>query len=206
MPINRLMSDSRPQPHRRNFGEAVASWQLTVQTEVKKTSTLPTGMFDACDPMLEARLCEAADAMFQFLLAQEPPPHTRDETAQLDLESVSLAELSLLMQRLAPGPEDQVPMPQLDAGSDGEILGILADACCGTDDTVRAHAGRHLAQRFCVTADTDPLRLAADLLQQLRAVVPQGRAEAADRLDHTCEQIAAAVLQVCVVPPRETKA
>lgn len=203
MPIVPSMSDPRPQPHRRNFGEAVASWQLAVQTEVKKTSTLPTAMFDACDPMLEARLCEAADAMFQFLLTQQAPAHGGDDAAQLDLETVSLGELQAMMQQLATQPQDQAPLPQLDAGSDGEVLGILADCCCSADDTARAHAGRHLAQRFGVTADTDPLQLAAQLLQQLRAVVPQSRPDAADRLDRTCEQIAAAVLQVCMVPARE---
>lgn len=199
------MSDSRsqphPQPHLGNFGAAVASWQLDVQTEVKKTSTLPTAMFDACDPMLEARLCEAADAMFQFLLTQAMPARDDADPARLELESVSTGELAALLRRLGEAPA--VPPPPLDGDGDGELLGILADACCSREPALREHAGRHLAQRFAVGADTDPLQLAAALVQQLQAVLPPASADGDRRLQRTCEQIAAAVLQVCLLPRPE---
>lgn len=188
---------SGPPSPQRHFGEAIASWQLAVQTEVKRTSTLPSGMFDACDPMLEARLCEAADAMFQHLLKQDAPAHTEHDQVPLALEAVQPAEIAALQRQFA-GAED-LALPELDA-EDADLLGILVDACCHSEAEVRGHAGRHLAQRFGVTADTDPLALAQELLQQLRAVVP---AAGLERVQQTCQQIAAAVLQVCPLPGRE---
>ena len=40
------------------FREAVAQWRLNLRTEVKKSSSRPSAMFDASDPMPETGLAE----------------------------------------------------------------------------------------------------------------------------------------------------
>ncbi|MGK0300930.1 MAG: hypothetical protein ACI89X_001804 [Planctomycetota bacterium] len=62
------------------FREAISQWQLAARTEVKRSSSLPSSMFDACDPMLEARLAESVEAMMHCL--HEPNAAALPRTAR----------------------------------------------------------------------------------------------------------------------------
>lgn len=110
-----------------SFQEAIAHWALDLQTQLKKTSSLPTAMFDACDPMLEARLCEATEGMFQRLL--ELGPSRADEgllDAELSLEAVTTSEIAGFLDFLAALPAAAPPDLMRDRAE--EFHGILVDA------------------------------------------------------------------------------
>lgn len=185
-------SDPTP-PAGQSFREAIASWRLALRTEVKKSSALPTAMFDACDPMLETRLAETAEAMLARL--QEPDPALADQNApggEQRLEVIQAAELRRLPRQIAavePGPLD------LQAGLAAEYLAILADACCTSTGPQQRHAVQRLCQDFGVSPDSD-----LDALTQLLAVQAGEAAttepHAASELDlaTTCRRVAAAVL------------
>ena len=85
-----LQRRPEPTPTGPAFGEAVAQWHLALRTEVKKSSALPTAMFDACDPMVETRLVETAESMLACL--QEPAPRLAQPAAgELRIEHVDAA-------------------------------------------------------------------------------------------------------------------
>ncbi|GAB4149110.1 MAG: hypothetical protein Fur0037_17430 [Planctomycetota bacterium] len=178
----------------RTIGEDVAAWQLSVHTAVKKTSTLPTAMFDACDPMLEARLCEAADTMFRYLLAGESPASVRDDPSMLRMEHVSQQELRAMMRAF--DEEFLMPPERLDPveGTDRETIAILADCCCSGDEAVRENAARHLLRGFADGCEGDPMTLARELIQLLDLGGKKGSAPDAASIERKCHEIAAAVL------------
>lgn len=140
------MHQGRPRTARgESFQEAIARWQLGMQTEVKRVSALPTAMFDACDPMLEARLAEATQGIFASLRAQGPLPDHATPTDDLHLEAVDPTELAELCRRLCDGPAEP---PDLGVGAPEELIGVLVDLCHVEDPEARARAaallGRHL--------------------------------------------------------------
>lgn len=185
-------SDPTP-PAGQSFREAIANWRLALRTEVKKSSALPTAMFDACDPMLETRLAETAEAMLACL--QEPDPALADQNTpggEQRLEVIQAAELRCLPRQIAavePGALD------LQSGLPAEYLAILADACCTSTGPQQQHAVRRLCQDFAVTPDSD-LDALTQLLAEQAGVAAAPEAHAASELDlaTTCRRVAAAVL------------
>ncbi len=176
-----------------NFHEAIAQWRLNLRTEVKRSSSLPTAMFDACDPMLETRLAESAEAMLACL--QEPEAHVAGEplpVAERRIENVGTDEVLALIQRLGPATEP----PDLEAILQNEYFSILADACCSADTRVRQSAARLLRRDFALSAPTHLPQLASMLATQLEAATDGGAhgAPAEDnRIDTTCQAIVAAL-------------
>ena len=80
----------------REYQEAISQWQLAARTEVKKFSSLPSAMFDTCDPMLEACLADPAERMMHRL--HEPETQALAESAQIQqielrVEKVTSEEL-----------------------------------------------------------------------------------------------------------------
>lgn len=175
-----------------SFREAIANWRLALHTEVKRSSSLPTAMFDACDPMLEARLAESAELM----LAQLHEPDARlsaEDNGPGDqrLEVIGDDELVALPDRIAGSAagEDEL---DLGTGLASEYLGILADVCCTAHDDLQERAVQRLCLDFGVSADCDLERLAHSLAQQAQEVLDGGDQVDAD-LAATCRQVAAVV-------------
>lgn len=131
-----------------DFRAAIAQWRLALRTEVKRCSSLPSSMFDACDPALETHLASTAEAMLMALLVS---PSLTDASAspgrssqlQPRQERIASDELRQLPNLVAKGGPAEV---SLDAGLDEEFLAILSELVC-TD------AGPHVER-------------AIDLLQQ----------------------------------------
>ncbi len=175
------------------FREAVAQWRLNLRTEVKKSSSLPSAMFDACDPMLETRLAESAEAMLACL--QEPGDHLRDpgDSIEKRLEQVSLEELRQLPARIA--AVEVVPL-ELRTGLLAEYLGILTDTACVANGPAQHGALQLLQRDFALTAGADTAAL-AELLTQQVADSLAGCADAseatAEQLSVACQRLAAAL-------------
>jgi hypothetical protein len=132
------MSDRQPRCRRADsFAEALAHWQLQVQTSVKKVSSLPTTTFDACDATLEAQLTVATRDLLQLLLRDAPPPHD-GLTDGLQLEDVRPDELRRLRDELAGAPP--AVLPDLAAGNRDEHVAILTDLAGTAEPAQQARA------------------------------------------------------------------
>ncbi|MBX3461813.1 MAG: hypothetical protein KF830_01465 [Planctomycetes bacterium] len=180
-----------PTNHSEGFRAALAQWRLSLRTEVKKASSLPTAMFDACDPMLETRLADSAEAMLACL--QQPADHLRDRSpaAELRLETVTLAELAALPRHVAAvdvGPLD------LRTGLQAEYLGILTDAACTATGPARHGAVQLLQRDFALDAQTDAAALSAVLVRAVRDLPADAMTEpTAALLATACQRLAAAL-------------
>lgn len=125
MPLGPRHSDASSADYR----AAIAQWRLALRTEVKRCSSLPSSMFDACDPALETHLAATAEAVLISLLATEATPdeHAPGEAQEQRRERVSLDELRRLPQVFATMGTDA---PDFEAGLQSEYLAILKDLCC----------------------------------------------------------------------------
>ncbi|HEX5050381.1 MAG TPA: hypothetical protein VFZ65_01285 [Planctomycetota bacterium] len=170
---------------------AGAQWQRVVQTEVKRSSSLPTAMFDACDPMLETRLAESAESMLNRL--HEPQAEVvaaTDPTAEKRVERVEPAELTALPQRIA-GPDLVL---NVGSGLPEEYLAILTDMCCVATGPAQAGAANLLQRDFGLSRTTDVAELAQLLAQRVQGTEPSASdpvAEAA--LEGVCLRVNAAL-------------
>lgn len=172
-----------------SFHEAIAQWRLQVRTEVKKASALPTAMFDACDPMLETRLCESVEAMLGQL--QEPPAHVAEAPGEQRLETIREAELKALPAQLV---GDEVAGEDLGAGTAAEYLAVLADTCCTATGHAQQQAVRRLVQDFGADPDQDFTALLRLLLGEVdAATAPSADSGTADDLAVVCRQLTAAI-------------
>lgn len=183
-------------PRGEHYEEAIARWQLRLQTEVKKASSLPTAMFDACDPSLEARLAQAAESIFAVLRKHGPPPGEEQEVAHLHLEQVREEELSALRDRLSEG---SATPPPLGEGAPEELLGVLIDLChCGERD-----ARQQAAYLLCKHLDVTPAEL-EQLTGELTTALERclgGRDPDADRLRDACSRVAFNVAPLVISKP-----
>jgi hypothetical protein len=175
------------------FREAVAQWRLNVRTEVKKSSSLPSAMFDACDPMLETRLAESAEAMLACL--QEPENHLRDPGDSVDkrLEQVSAQELRQLPAQVA---AIQVVPLDLRTGLLAEYLGILTDSACVANGPAQHGAVQLLQRDFGLSAGADVAGLAELLTRQVQDSLAHCEAAGeatAEQLAVACQRLAAAL-------------
>ncbi|MBL9078834.1 MAG: hypothetical protein JNL08_15115 [Planctomycetes bacterium] len=176
------------------FRAAVAQWRLNLRTEVKKSSSLPSAMFDACDPMLETRLAESAEAMLACL--QEPEDRLRDpgDSTEKRLERVADDELRRLPARIA--SIEVVPL-HLRTGLLAEYLGILTDTACVANGPAQHGAVQLLQRDFGVDADSDPSQLGTLLTQQVQdslANCPDACEATAEQIAVACQRLGAALL------------
>ena len=168
------------------FGEAVAQWRLALRTEVKRASSLPTSMFDACDPMLETRLAETTEAMLALLHEPDQAIAQPQEQGEKRLEQVSLAELAALPNRIRSGGSAGIRL-DVDHGLDVEYLGILTDTCSTADGDARTGAASLLVRDFGIAPDADLERATRELAAGMQDTVQP------ETIDAVCRRIAAAV-------------
>jgi len=173
-----------------SFREAIAHWRLVLHTEVKRASSLPTAMFDACDPMLETRLAETTEAMLAHL--HDPAPRLAADVGGGDategrLEVVTSDELRALPNQLTSDKHT----PDLLTGLGAEYLATLADACCVATGTAQRRAVDLLCRDFGVGPDTDPAQLAQQIADQQDGRSAVARPASTEELDLTCRRIAA---------------
>jgi hypothetical protein len=175
------------------YREALAQWRLDLRTEIKKSSSLPSAMFDACDPMLETRLAESAEAMLACL--QEPADHLRDrgDTTEKRLEHVATADLRRLPAQI--GAVEPVPL-DLRTGLLAEYLGILTDTACVGSGPAQHGALQLLQRDFALAADADAAAVHDLLGQQVQdslAGCASVQAPTAEQFAAACQRLAAAL-------------
>ncbi|MCA8975376.1 MAG: hypothetical protein KDC98_11695 [Planctomycetes bacterium] len=184
-----------------DFREALAHWRLEVHTEVKKTSSLPTAMFDATDPMLEMRLAETTEAMLAQLL--QPHAHITASADQTErrLERIPVEELRQLPARIAARPPVRLDL-LADLGS--EYVAVLADACCSQDAAISHRAASHLCVDFGITAES--LDSAMADLRELVAAGPRTESGSdAERTETNLHQVEAALRELTGATPAGTR-
>lgn len=175
-----------------HFRSAIADWQLQLQTELKKASSLPTAMFDASDPMLEARLAESTESLFRRLLDQPMPESAASPVGERKLEHVATHELAALIAMVARAEPVATATPRLDEHRDDEFLAILGDTCLRGPEPQQQRA-RQALQQASGTKDTDldslALAIAERIVQNQDPTALDAHAIAA-----VCHSIAIAVL------------
>ena len=186
-------------PGSEHFEEAIARWQLHMQTEVKRVSALPTAMFDSCDPMLEATLASATERILAALCSGGPAS-TDIHPGTLHLEQVTRAELAALCLRLSAGAP--VP-PDLGEGAPEELISVLVDLCHTGEPKAREQAARHLSQHLDVTP-AELEQLTGDLASALHRWLGQDEATSTD-LEAACQRVAAKVAPLLVDQPGERR-
>lgn len=166
------------------YGEAVAQWRLQLRTEVKRASSLPTSMFDACDPMLETRLAETTEAMLARLHEPDATVASPQQDGEKRLEQVAADELVRLPGRLGDG-RDARPLG-IDDDLAAEYLGVLTDTCTTATGAARHGAAQLLMRDFGI----DPT---ADLASSARRIAAALQETHTPELDQVCARIAAAI-------------
>ena len=199
-----MPAPQEPQPGE-HFEEAIARWHLHVQTEVKRSSSLPTAMFDACDPNLEARLADATERIFGLLLDHRVPPAVAMlPEEQLHLELVEERELRGVVRRVR--LDDGTAPTPLDAGLRDEYLSVLTDLCCKGEPTARRDAARRLRRDFALGGIDDLDHLTRALTEALRRCTPTTAADQAEQIERLCHDIArattAALADVAATDPK----
>ena len=179
------------------FREAISQWQLAARTEVKRSSSLPSSMFDACDPMLEARLAESVEAMMHCLHEPEAAAlaaKSAGELLEMRVETVSPDEIAKLPQTINHGEGEL----DLEGGISAEYLSLLVDACTTGDEATQAASRALLHQDFAVAANSDLQQATDALFLCLQELSGNGAGEAdqdtQDRLTELCSAIAASVI------------
>jgi hypothetical protein len=181
------------------FREAISQWQLAARTEVKRSSSLPSSMFDACDPMLEARLAESVEAMMYCLhkpeaLALSLANKIAGEQVEMRVETVTPEELARLPLHIR-GDDQEL---DLEGGVAAEYLSLLVDACTTGDEATQAASRALLQQDFAVAATSDLQNATQAMVQCLQDLsgVDQDEADEATqaRLAELCGAIAASVI------------
>jgi hypothetical protein len=191
------MSERREDPAQgTGFAEAIAQWRLQLRTEVKRSSSLPSSMFDACDPMLETRLCETAESMLARMPQPAPAVASPRQPGEQRIEQVSRDELSRLPDLIARGI---TAAPALDLGLAEEYLAILADLTSHGDGPASRRAAQLLASDCGLGTGAD-LEAAARQLWQLLPSGAEPMPGTDDRLAELCRRIAASALAEAAAP------
>jgi len=169
------------------FREAICQWQLAARTEVRRSSSLPSSMFDACDPMLEAQLAESVEALLARL-----------HEAPRDIAIDSLAEQEQRTERVTPDELRALPRliaghehaPDLHDGLVAEVLTLLVDASVHGNTVARRNAMSLLRRDYDVDVGADVATTTASLQQCLMRFAG-GSAANGDELAEVCRRVAA---------------
>ena len=156
-------------------------------------------MFDACDPMLEARLAESVEAMMHCLHQPATTAAEAESAAkgpadpkQMRVETVNPDELRQLPRLVSSTCEEL----DLESGVSGEYLSVLVDTCTTGDEPTQAAARALLRQDFAVEANAD-LQVATDaLFHCLQEIMGDAESDQGthNRLSELCSAIAASVI------------
>lgn len=191
------MDDTRNEPDAEHFEAAIARHRLDLQTQLKRSTALPSAMFDATDAMLEAQLCAATEGIFQQLLEWDAPQALPTDGEQR-LEKVSKHELTGLLVAALHGEFDG-EAPKLDEGSAAEFAAILAEAAARSVGKAQQRSQQLLAQQNAADAATmdDAARAIADglaaILRRHDGARPDGDGDAVSEqelaLRNLCDRI-----------------
>lgn len=174
-----------------HFRTALAQLQLSLRTECKRASALPTAMFGAADPMLEARLAQAAETMMQRLQEPSPDVAAGDQDSEPRIEDVSSAELARLPDQLRAAHGAALDLEQ---GLAAEYLSVLGDACSTATPEVQRHAQRLLSAGFGISSSLDFESLAQLLQAQLEGLPADD--DLVETLAAASRRLAAAALSI----------
>ncbi|MFK7743152.1 MAG: hypothetical protein AB8H80_22750 [Planctomycetota bacterium] len=187
------------------FRDAISQWQLAARTEVKKSSALPSSMFDACDPMLEARLAESVEHMMQCLHDPVGLRAARERAAEAEaIAGVATEDVGKRTERVTVEELQQLPATiehspiriNINDGLAAECLGLLVDACTTGDARCQQAARTMLRKDF----DIDATRGLDEVTEALQGWLPQLLGSATDddtvaaRIAELCGAIAASVV------------
>lgn len=186
-------------PNRTHDGEhfeaAIARYQLDVQTQLKRATSLPSAMFDASDPMLEARLCEATEGIFQQLLEYDEA-NEGGTAGEQRLETVSREELTKTLRAAVAGDFDDSESPRLAENAQEEFLALLAEAVARSNGAPQQHAAELLwAQGQGAEHEMESLMHA--FAERLAVLDDEGGSSPEDEqhLGELCQRVAAAVVK-----------
>lgn len=186
--------DRQPHEHQgEHFSAAIARHQLALQTELKRSTSLPSAMFDASDPMLEARLCEATEGIFRQLLEQDAPPES-DEGGEVRLEAVAAEELQDLVRAARRGAFADEALPSLTEFHGEEFQALLAETCARSHGAAQHRAAQMLRGEHAL-GPADLETLTRDLAARLLALDTGKDAAHAERMREVCRRLAATVLR-----------
>lgn len=186
MPSRRPELPSHPGEH---LPEAVAQWQLTLRTEVKAASALPTAMFHTRDAMLETLLAETNETMLARLHEPDSALARPASAGEQRIEVVEPAELQALPARIREGDAAAI---DVDDHLLAESIAVLADACCSGHAASAAGAVWLLRRLFEIEPEAAADAAAVQVLhclQQALLELPRH----AEQLAAFCHRIAAAV-------------
>lgn len=149
-------------------------------------------MFDASDPMLEARLCEATEGIFRRLLENEAPDDDQ-ETGDVRLEAVAPGEVEDLLRAACRGAFADAEVPPLDEGAGAEFDALLAEICSRSHGAAQ-HRAAHMLRAGGGEGVDDLESLTRDLAARLR-LAAAADAAATDAVVAACRRLAATVLR-----------
>ncbi len=160
------MDPSRNEQDAEHFEAAIARHRLDLHTQLKRSTALPSAMFDATDAMLEAQLCAATEGIFQQLLEWDTPQALPTDGEQR-LEKVSKHELTGLLIAALHGDFDSNfdgDAPALDEHAASEFAAILAEAAARSVGKAQSRSQQLLTQQNAADAATmdDAARAIAD--------------------------------------------
>ncbi|MCK5943617.1 MAG: hypothetical protein KAI24_16660 [Planctomycetes bacterium] len=185
------------------FREAISQWQLAARTEVKRSSSLPSTMFDACDPKLEARLAETVDAMMHCLHQPDTAELAKEyANAKLEqrVENVSADELRALPKLV----RDDLAEADLDDNVSSEYLNLLIDTCT-TGDEESQHAARLLLSKDFAIESHAALDAAARALFDCLQNVLGSQSETEEQQQQLFELCGAIAATIVVHPQQEAQ-
>ncbi len=141
--------------------------------EITKPSSLPSGVFESCDPNVEAELAGSVAQIFLRHMATEDPPQAlasqavkvpkRDHVSEEEVETfTSIRSLQ------APAPP-----PDLKKNLSAERLWILADLATSGTSASRQRATKELGE--CINDLWEAQELEKSLLTQLIQLIDQAR-------------------------------
>lgn len=178
----------------RKYQEAISQWQLAARTEVKKFSSLPSAMFDTCDPMLEACLADSVETMMHRL--HEPEivslaEMAENHTIEIRVEKVTSEELRELRSLK---PENYQHL-DLEFGISTEYLSLLIDSCTTGDEPTQAAARELLRRDFGVETGADLQQATETIFACLQRVLDDASCERDyERIAELCSTIASSVI------------
>jgi len=191
-----------------HFTAAIAHHHLTLQTELKRSTSLPSAMFDANDPMLEARLCEATEGIFRRLLEHDTAPAPAPG-GEVRLENVTPAELAALLCAAHQGAFAADRAPDLQEHADAEFAALIAEICARSHGAPQQRAADLLrgARPAGAATPADLDALTHELAARLGHAAAAGDDDAAAAgLLAICRQLAATVLRCTDGPAQEPRA
>ncbi len=179
----------------REYQEAIAQWHLAARTEVKKSSSLPSAMFDTRDPMLEARLAGSVEVMMRCLHKPEATAlleQTLDQESEIRVERVTLEELLELPAAIQ---EEHVKL-DVESGLSAEYLSLLIDTCTTGDEATQTAARDLLLRDFSVEANADLHHATQAVFASIQSVLADGSSgdDTHERMAELCSAIAASVI------------